>query len=143
MSVLELKMTIVMDAFIFNYDLCQPVNMRVCIIGDWEWSVFLFSFSVGDNRFRFLPFFEGRRHDRQCMIAIKNPVCAPLTPVIVSFSWATPYPAFPGALSKPHCGDSLNRGLIRGEYETDIVKSKGGGKMGKAQRFPTPFHDPG
>lgn len=108
-----------MDAFIFNYDLCQPVNMRVCIIGDWEWSVFLFSFSVGDDRFRFLPFFEGRRHDRQCMIAIKNPVCAPLTPVIVSFSWATPYPAFPGALSKPHCGESLNRGLIRWEHETD------------------------
>lgn len=86
---------------------------------------------------------EGRRHDRRCMIAIKIPVCAPLTPVTGSYSWATPYPAFPGALSKPHCGESLNRGLIRGEYETDIVKSKGGGKMGKAQRFPTPFHDPG
>lgn len=62
---------------------------------------------------------EGRRHDRRCMIAIKIPVCAPLTPVTGSYSWATPYPAFPGALSKPHCGESLNQGLIRWEHETD------------------------
>ncbi len=51
MSVLELNMTIVMDAF--NYDLCHPVNMRAHIIGNWEISVFLFYFSLGDDRFRF------------------------------------------------------------------------------------------
>ncbi len=40
MSVLELNMTIIMDAF--NYDLCHPVNMRAHIIGNWEISVFYF-----------------------------------------------------------------------------------------------------
>lgn len=45
---------------------------------------------------------EGRIRDRRRVIAIKNLVCAPLTPVTGSYSWATPYPAFPGALAKPH-----------------------------------------
>lgn len=90
---------------------------------------------------------EGRRHDRRCMIAIKNPVCAPLTPVTGSYSWATPYPAFPGALSKPHCGESLNQGLIRGSMKQIIallVSSfakhlKVGKNGGNPSGFPPPF----
>lgn len=104
MSVLELKLTIVMDAFIFNYDLCQPVNMRAHIIGDWGRSVFYFPslWEMTDLDLAPEKEAEGRSRDRRCMIAIKNPVCAPLTPVTGSYSWATPYPVFPGALAKPH-----------------------------------------
>lgn len=35
-------MTIVTDAFIFNYDLCQPANLRAYIIGGLGRSVFYF-----------------------------------------------------------------------------------------------------
>lgn len=36
MSVHGLKLTIIMDAFTLNYDLCQLVkNMKACIIGAW------------------------------------------------------------------------------------------------------------
>lgn len=52
---------------------------------------FLFSFSLGDDRFRF----GSRKKEAEKAWLRSNPVCAPQTPVTGSLSWATPHQVFP------------------------------------------------
>lgn len=64
-----------MDAFIFNYDLCQPVNMRAHIIGVWRRSVFYFLSLWEMTDLDSAP--EKKKLSGEGMIAIKSGLCTP------------------------------------------------------------------